>query len=131
MEWLHRHCGVHPKGTNPFKGDGSPTKLLKMALLFTEGKTVKRRKDILIKVGLDKELACKKGYNSSLFDTLSRNCVIVYDKENRTYKAGRRYKEYLKHCVERMTAKGYQTKSKKIYSAMLKESSQSMHFILD
>ena len=132
MEWLHRYSGkVLPKGPLPFKSRGTLSKQLKIALLFTDGQTVETRKDILLKVGVDKKLAYKNGYNSSLFSTLTINGVIEYDKKNKTYKAGWKYKEYLKHCSEYMMAKGYHKKENKIYLAMLKETSQSLHFILE
>jgi len=41
MEWVRRHGGVHESGSKPFKKDGTPTKQLKIALLFVEGKQVK------------------------------------------------------------------------------------------
>jgi len=130
MEWLHRHTGVHPKGANPFKGNGSPTRLLKIALLFIEGKSEKNRKDILIKVGVAKDRASANGQNSSLFSTLMVNGVIEYDKENKVYKSGNRFKEYLQYCAEYMSLKGTHKRRKKLYLSMLKESSQAMHFML-
>jgi len=131
MEWVRRYGGLHEKGAKPFKADGTPSRQLLIALLFVEGKAVKLRRDILTKVGVDKEKAKTQGYNSSLFQTLTYNQVIKYDTEKRVYVAGSKHKEFLKYCAEYMVLKGFHKKKRKVYLTMMRESSQAMHFILE
>ncbi len=105
------------------------TKPLQVALLFTENKTVPSRKEILKSIGEPNWE--NKGQLSCLFTALNWNRVIEYDKKNKCYVQGERYKEYLEYSLQQMTDLHAQSKHKEEHLQLLKETSQTLHFIME
>lgn len=102
---------------------------LKVALLLSKEKP-KSRGEILHKIGVSKKRAYRKGMYACLFTALNWNKVIEYDKKNKEYKKGDRYREYMEY-TQKCFAKNPELKEKykTEYQNVLLEASNSLHFI--
>ncbi len=102
---------------------------LRVALMFTADKTVRTRALILKELGeprwnVQGQLAC-------LFTALNANDVIEYDKESKSYIKGSRHKEFLEYSLVMIHKHNLKDQHKEEYLTILKELSQTLHFIME
>jgi len=103
--------------------------VLKIALLLTDNKTMKGRKEILKKL---KEPNYKRqGQLACAFTALNINEVIYYNKKNKCYEKGSRHKEYLEYTLSLLNKYDLKKKYREIYLILLKEISHTLHFIME
>jgi len=124
--WIGTLSYNFTKPVSKTKGISNP---LKVALLFADGNTMKSRKLILKAIGEPRWEA--KGQLACLFTALNWNAVIHYDKEQKCYIKGRRFNEYMEYTLKEMNQLHLQTKHKKEYLTVLKEISNTFHFIME
>ena len=117
------------KFTRPVSRSSGLAKPLQVALLFNNNQTMKGRKEILKAIGESNWKT--RGQLACLFTALNWNSVIKYDKETKSYIQGRRYKEFLEYSLNLMTRLGIQNKHKTEYLTLLRETSQTLHFIME
>jgi hypothetical protein len=114
--------------TRPFSNKGIAM-TLKVAILLSKDKP-KSRGDILYNIGIPKKRAYRKGSYTCLFTALIWNNVIEYDKKNKEYKKGNRYREYMEYAQKCFVGNPkLKEKYKKEYQSVLLEASNSLHFI--
>jgi len=102
---------------------------LKVALMFSGDRTMQSRSLILKELGVERWKT--KGHLSCLFTALNYNHVIFYDKKQKCYTKGKRYKEFLEYSLKLMNNLQTKLQHNEIYLQVIKETSNSAHFILD
>ena len=115
--------------TRPVSRTKGIAKTLQVALLLANKQTMKGRKEILKAIGESRWES--KGQLACLFTALNWNNVIKYDKETKSYTQGRRYKEFLEYSLNLMKHLNIQHKHKDEYLTLLRETSQTLHFIME
>ncbi len=115
--------------TQPVSKRDGLTHSVRVALLFLTGKPTKTRALILKGIGEPRWKA--KGQLACLFTALNNNDVIAYDKDNKTYVRGRRFKEFLEYCILLINKHDLRKDHRTEYLQMMREVSQTVHFILE
>ena len=130
QQWHRTHEYAFTKPLN----NKRVTHILRLAVLITHTE-LKSRKDALRKLGIPEERVLKPGQLTCVFNSMIANNVITYDKIKKCYKKGKRHKEYMQYVVSQIQK--LKTPSKEVqdfldreYKTILKECSNSLHFIL-
>ncbi len=116
--------------TKPISSKGV-SRTLKVALLLIDTKP-KSRGDILYAVGVNKARAYIKGQNACLFTALVWNKVIEYDKKEKNYVKGERFKEFMEYTFDMFNKNpDFKKKYRREYKEVLLQTSNALHYILN
>lgn len=117
--------------TKPISTKGV-SKTLKIALLLLNAEAApKTRSEVLKGIGVPKQIAERRGYNSCIFTALNWNKVIEFDKKTKSYIKGERFKEFLEYTLQLIVANPtLKQKHKKEYLLVLKATSNVLHFMM-
>ena len=100
---------------------------VRVALLFIGKEFPGTRPMILKTLGDDRSKVA--GHLTGLFAVMTQNSILKYSKKDKSYIRGRRYKEFLEDVEKQLLDKRLSTLYKKEYMILLRETSQSIHFI--
>ena len=125
----YRWTANHSYNLKTFANKSKLSLPVKLVLVFLTNTSPGTRPVILKSMGVERFKDA--GYLSGLFSVMTQNGIIKYSSKDKSYIRGRRYKEFLKDVERQLLDKKLSTLYKKEYVQILKEVSQSLHFITE